>query len=887
MTAATPLTRRIAARQRSASLYAGMVLLLLTGAVVVLAAQPTPFFDINAVAPSDTRLQLVFLGTYAVMACALAPRLPVALEIAARDPALVALLVFVLASSAWSADPALSIRRGVAVVLTATFGLHLATRFSFAQVLRLLVLVLGATMVLSVLTIWLLPEWGTSALGWRGVFLFKNNLGRFAGLTAVAALVLAGADGVVKRQRVVLQLLAFVSVVLLVGSQARSALVVFVMCLVGLWLFPNRRRRPGVTPSIAVAFVAVLLVAYLVGLRPAVVLSLLGKDSSLTGRTPLWHYVVQSIEMHPWVGFGFSGFWGGADAPSAAVWAHISWLPRHAHNGILDLWLDLGAVGVLLLLVSLGTTVVAAVRAYQAGETSIARFGIVVVVFLLASSSTESIFLKSNVIFTTLAAYTSFAVRDAMHKRRSASSTTRLGVLPPTTVQGVPVQFYRMALRRHWRLIVLLTGGGMVTAFVFAGLSRPAYQAEAQLFVGTTSNSADSAGLNQSGQFAQQRVKSYVELVSSPRVLEPVISRLGLPLTVNEFAGRVEASAPLDTVLINVRVTDADPQLAAEAANLIADQFAELAPQLETERSGEASPVAVTLARPATVPTSPIGESRPELLVLGALAGLALGLAGAFTRLAWRVGYTDEDQIRDGVGLEVLQEVDACLLRDEDSPQGYAAAATYRFLMTRLQAAAPDRAGRAILVVTADQTLDTTSITAGLVRLADAAHSRVVAVDADVAAGRLSQVLAIEASGNLAQVFGNTAGFRRESTASVEVVGAGAQEDDRLFLPSAGTLRSRLQSLSGPEDRLTFVNGPAVLENADALMWAQVVEQTVLVIGEGTPRRDVERAVRLLRSTSTSLMGVVVVRGRRPGVLSRATRRRAVSPEHRNLVGQP
>ena len=57
--------------------------------------------------------------------------------------------------------------------------------------------------------------------------------------------------------------------------------------------------------------------------------------------------VMDAILKHPWLGYGYQAFWRGVDGPSVDV--HLSgWIPPHAHNGFLDLALDLGIAGPLL-----------------------------------------------------------------------------------------------------------------------------------------------------------------------------------------------------------------------------------------------------------------------------------------------------------------------------------------------------------------------------------------------------------------------------------------------------------------------------------------------------------------------------------------------------------
>ena len=112
-------------------------------------------------------------------------------------------------------------------------------------------------------------------------------------------------------------------------------------------------------------------------------------------------------------------------------------------------------------------------------------------------------------------------------------------------------------------------------------MSKPTYRAKAHVFVST--QGGDTIGeLTQGSTFTQQRVKSYVDLASSPRLLKPVIDSLALPSTPEALAEQVRASSPLDTVLINIAVSHSNPDQARDIANAIADTYPLLVAELET-----------------------------------------------------------------------------------------------------------------------------------------------------------------------------------------------------------------------------------------------------------------------------------------------------------------
>jgi non-specific protein-tyrosine kinase len=190
-----------------------------------------------------------------------------------------------------------------------------------------------------------------------------------------------------------------------------------------------------------------------------------------------------------------------------------------------------------------------------------------------------------------------------------------------------------MELIQYWRLIVqnriiiaVSTLIGVIAAAAITFTTTPLYESQAEIFVSTPASTLDISALATGSSFSQQRVKSYAQIVDSPLTLEPVIRELGLKMTTTELAGMITASAPLDTVLITLTVTDTDPQRAADIANAVADQFGVTVSDLELYGIGIDSPVKVSTVEyglPAKAPASP---KKAINLALGLLLGFGLGV---------------------------------------------------------------------------------------------------------------------------------------------------------------------------------------------------------------------------------------------------------------------
>jgi O-antigen ligase len=83
------------------------------------------------------------------------------------------------------------------------------------------------------------------------------------------------------------------------------------------------------------------------------VVRMLGKDPTLTDRTVVWADALALVE-NPILGAGFESFWLGERLDK--LWAKWWWGPTQAHNGYIETYLNLGVVGVVLLIVLLLST---------------------------------------------------------------------------------------------------------------------------------------------------------------------------------------------------------------------------------------------------------------------------------------------------------------------------------------------------------------------------------------------------------------------------------------------------------------------------------------------------------------------------------------------------
>jgi len=308
---------------------------------------------------------------------------------------LVIVVIFAASSVAWSAAPLLTARRATALALTLVFGVYFASRFDVRMQFRLLAAGFGVCVILSYAFELLGGNPQVDVPGWYGIFDQKNSLGRMMVLGSLVFLFWKGVDRKCSRLANLLFLASLLLVLL-----ARSATSLLVLAFLLLLLF---YLRWSVAKSWAVALsglgaFATLTVPFV--MRASTlgdVTGGLGRDPFLTGRVPLWILSVAAALQRPWLGFGYEAFWQPDEFYAQRIWRLAHWTAPHAHNGFIELWLEIGLLGSTLFLSVLAYYMVKALRLhYEMKPETVALWPVTFLVFMLIGNLTEVSFLSAN-----------------------------------------------------------------------------------------------------------------------------------------------------------------------------------------------------------------------------------------------------------------------------------------------------------------------------------------------------------------------------------------------------------------------------------------------------------------------------------------------------------
>jgi O-antigen ligase len=178
-------------------------------------------------------------------------------------------------------------------------------------------------------------------------------------------------------------------------SKSTTAILVIVFAC-GLILLLERQHRRGqqIVPTRLIVGLLLSALAVHFGLELAlddslyvVVAESQGKDPTLTGRTELWEDLLIMGQRHPLFGTGYGGFWTHENC--AELKQRHFWGPHQAHNGYIEIWLQLGPVGLLLFALVVGQALRGLAPLFRQ-DFELGRFRLVVLLITLLHNYSEA-----------------------------------------------------------------------------------------------------------------------------------------------------------------------------------------------------------------------------------------------------------------------------------------------------------------------------------------------------------------------------------------------------------------------------------------------------------------------------------------------------------------
>jgi O-antigen ligase len=344
------------------SLFSGLLLLFVYAAVLILLRVHLKQVLINII----ILFQQKYLGIY------------------------IGLIIF---SALWSSTAWLSFKAAISLTFISIFAVYFARKCNWEELFKLLRWNQTFIAFLSAFLAIFVPSEGQMEKGWAGAIGHPINLGNMMALTACLWL-LHGIHNRKYRWRSLL--FSALSIVIMQLANSAGAFIVFMSLIVIVFIPPIFRKlnflQANLLFTLIVSIFGMLSIWLFSNLSST--FSLMDKDLTLTGRVPLWNLLIESrVVERPWLGYGYSGFWQpwqGTDNPAAIIIRLIGDWAVHAHNGFLDIILNVGLVGFLLFILCLFSNIGQAIKLLLSNRSSEAVLPLIVLTFILVSNLSQT-----------------------------------------------------------------------------------------------------------------------------------------------------------------------------------------------------------------------------------------------------------------------------------------------------------------------------------------------------------------------------------------------------------------------------------------------------------------------------------------------------------------
>ncbi|MDY6896701.1 MAG: O-antigen ligase family protein [Cyanobacteriota bacterium] len=302
----------------------------------------------------------------------------------------------------WSQDPEFTLFNSRQVLMMTFFGLYFASRFSLKEIVELIGLTLFIGCITSILVAIGMPSIGMHigdqhSGAWKGVYGNKNKFGSMMILMWLSFFTLPKSNSSIYKYLGII-----LSIFLILVSTSKTSLVISVL-LISIMFFYKHFRWQGKI-SVILLDIGILILGCLTVFITTYwveILTDLGRDTTLTGRTPIWGVMLLKLIERPLLGYGRGSFFapGSPHAFEAGRVLHAGWVPGHGHNGFLDLAIDIGLIGLSIFLINYFATFARGLKRAYATNNPESLFPLAFLLFLVMNNITESFLLHQVNIY--------------------------------------------------------------------------------------------------------------------------------------------------------------------------------------------------------------------------------------------------------------------------------------------------------------------------------------------------------------------------------------------------------------------------------------------------------------------------------------------------------
>ena len=411
-------------------------------------------------------------------------------------------------------------------------------------------------------------------------------------------------------------------------------------------------------------------------------------------------------------------------------------------------------------------------------------------------------------------------------------------------------------IKSRFRLIVLIVFGTCILGSVYSLVfQKPLYRSDTKVFL--VSATATDYTLN------NNLVETYAVIAKSRRVLNQVIEKLNINIAYEELANKISVLAVSGTTVIQISVSDSDPVLAKNIANLVANYFTKEVADLYNMNN-------VHVLDPAIVSEKPYNISVIKSEIKYFIGGLVIAIGLIFILYYFDRSVKSAEQVEQKLKLPILGKIQKSRhniknneIIIETKPKSIISE-DIRTIRTNLQFSSVDQDDKTLLVCSSVPGEGKSFISSNLATAFAQTGLKVLLVDSDLRLGRVHEIFGLSNVDGLSNLLAkktevNYATFiKKTPIKNLYVIPRGTVPPNPSELLNSSNTKKMVNALKEVFDIVIF-DGVPINGLPDSLIMASVVDRVIIACSAGfTNIDDLSDTKKALNNINANIAGVVV-----------------------------
>jgi len=202
-------------------------------------------------------------------------------------------------------------------------------------------------------------------------------------------------------------------------------------------------------------------------------------------------------------------------------------------------------------------------------------------------------------------------------------------------------------LKKRWKMILIITLiSTIVAGLVSFFLIKPTYEASTKLFIGKEEGVEQGYNQNDVSMY-QKLMKTYSEAIKTRDLVGKAIKIANSNLTEDEVLEKLTVVTVADTQILQIKIKDADPNMAAIMVKAITNEFITTSKVLVPNGN-------IKVIETVKVPEKPVSPNKKMNIAIAFLLGLMVSVGISFLLEFLDNTYNNKEQLEKELDIPVI-----------------------------------------------------------------------------------------------------------------------------------------------------------------------------------------------------------------------------------------